>query len=196
MDELILHLTKVCTKCGQELPSTLDHFYAKKKGKYGLYPHCKKCHIVLTRPNVDAWKRANPERAKNYQIEYQIANSEKLKEKDLKRYYADPKKAYQRTKQARSNNPLPHRASEHRRRAQKSSSNGTHTADDLKRLMAQSKGRCYWCGEMILGKPHIDHIIPLARGGGNGPENLCVSCPTCNLRKGAKLPHEWTDRLF
>jgi len=32
----------------------------------------------------------------------------------------------------------------------------------------------------------IDHIIPRARGGTNAFNNLCVSCPSCNIAKGAQ----------
>lgn len=33
---------------------------------------------------------------------------------------------------------------------------------------------------------HIEHIIPLAKGGGSNEENLWLSCPVCNSHKGAK----------
>jgi len=32
----------------------------------------------------------------------------------------------------------------------------------------------------------IDHIIPLADGGKNQDQNLCLSCPTCNRYKAAR----------
>jgi hypothetical protein len=38
---------------------------------------------------------------------------------------------------------------------------------------------------------HLDHIVPLARGGEDTPENLCLSCAACNQRKHARLPHEF-----
>lgn len=41
----------------------------------------------------------------------------------------------------------------------------------------------------------VDHVVPLIKGGGNGPENIVVACATCNLKKGAKLPHEFSERL-
>lgn len=31
---------------------------------------------------------------------------------------------------------------------------------------------------------HIDHVIPIARGGSNTPANLQIAHSTCNLRKG------------
>lgn len=33
----------------------------------------------------------------------------------------------------------------------------------------------------------VDHIIPVARGGTDDPENLRAACRACNARKGARL---------
>ena len=38
--------TKVCSKCGRELPTT--EFYALKTSKDGLQSCCKKCHCAAT----------------------------------------------------------------------------------------------------------------------------------------------------
>lgn len=46
---------------------------------------------------------------------------------------------------------------------------------------------CEYCGRSVEGKSvHFDHIVPLSKGGHHSLENLCISCPSCNLRKGAK----------
>ena len=54
--------------------------------------------------------------------------------------------------------------------------------------------RCVYCGctpvQTVL---RIDHVIPVAGGGSNKPENLVTSCHDCNAGKGAvaldkKLP--------
>lgn len=50
---------------------------------------------------------------------------------------------------------------------------------------------CSYCNEGPLDSWHIDHILPWSRGGEHSVENLCVSCASCNLSKGAKTPDEW-----
>lgn len=49
------------------------------------------------------------------------------------------------------------------------------------------RGKCHWCGIALGDDYHVDHVIPLVKGGSNGPENIVCSCPPCNLRKGAKI---------
>lgn len=57
-------------------------------------------------------------------------------------------------------------------------------------LSAQPKV-CVYCGVDCADKFHVDHFMPLARGGKHEIANLRVACPTCNLRKNAKLPFDW-----
>nr|WP_139110026.1 HNH endonuclease signature motif containing protein [Ensifer sp. LC163] len=51
--------------------------------------------------------------------------------------------------------------------------------------------RCRYCGT-TEGPFHVDHILPVALGGSNDPENLTVACRDCNLSKGARLISEWS----
>lgn len=44
---------------------------------------------------------------------------------------------------------------------------------------------CQTCEDNIGQAMHVEHINP---AGGDGPENLCLSCPNCNLSK-AKATH-------
>ena len=44
--------------------------------------------------------------------------------------------------------------------------------------------RCWMCGAPW---EHIDHVIPIVRGGSNWPANLRPACQPCNSRKGARL---------
>ena len=47
--------------------------------------------------------------------------------------------------------------------------------------------RCAYCGrgEPESVKLHIDHIVPVARGGRTELENLVTACATCNIGKSA-----------
>jgi len=51
--------------------------------------------------------------------------------------------------------------------------------------------RCYLCHRHIpIGGRHVDHILPLSKGGAHTASNLAVACASCNLSKSAKLPEE------
>ena len=46
------------------------------------------------------------------------------------------------------------------------------------------------CKEIVIGKFHVDHVIPLSKGGLHTYSNVQTSHPTCNERKGPKLQEE------
>ena len=54
---------------------------------------------------------------------------------------------------------------------------------DLDRVIWESRRRCAYCRRHCGRKFHIDHRIPLSRGGTHRFENLCLACPRCNLQK-------------
>jgi 5-methylcytosine-specific restriction endonuclease McrA len=61
-----------------------------------------------------------------------------------------------------------------------------HIPDDVKHLVwTRDQGRCRHCGSTT--ELQFDHVIPVAMGGGSGPENLQVLCGPCNRRKGASV---------
>jgi hypothetical protein len=41
--------TKRCTKCGRDLPATLEYFARNKRAKSGLYPSCRECKAAAER---------------------------------------------------------------------------------------------------------------------------------------------------
>lgn len=78
---------------------------------------------------------------------------------------------------------------------------GKCTKQDIQmQIHAQTdfRGRliCWWCDQPIKGKFHIDHRIPLSRGGSNDARNLCITHGKCNLSKHDKLPQEYNGRLL
>ena len=49
-------------------------------------------------------------------------------------------------------------------------------------ILARDGHACVICGAEYLLE--VDHIVPIARGGTNAPQNLRTLCKTCNRRKG------------
>ena len=60
--------TKKCNRCDTEKP--FSEYYPHKKGKYGLYGFCKEC----TRAKRREYYVENPEKAKEYWVNYVIKN--------------------------------------------------------------------------------------------------------------------------
>jgi hypothetical protein len=69
---------------------------------------------------------------------------------------------------------------------QKSGSRRDPIPEDVKLLVwTRDGGRCVICGSKE--ELHFDHIIPVAKGGGNLAENIQILCQPCNLRKSDKI---------
>jgi hypothetical protein len=54
-------------------------------------------------------------------------------------------------------------------------------------ILERDSYTCQYCGDEAN---HVDHIVPISRGGTNDPENLVASCSSCNHRKGNRTPEE------
>jgi len=77
------------------------------------------------------------------------------------------------------------------RRARVRGAEGKHTRADVDRIFEQQGGKCAECKTRLNDKYHVDHIMPLSKGGSNWPKNLQCLCETCNVRKSAKHPLDW-----
>lgn len=93
------------------------------------------------------------------------------------------------------NNPEKMKAATRNRRARLRNSTGKHTADDVLAQIERQGGRCFWCDCDVVGNHTVDHYVPIAKGGSNGPENIVIACPSCNYRKQDKLPEEFVRYL-
>jgi len=67
---------------------------------------------------------------------------------------------------------------------------GTLSPDIRERLYKAQNGLCNGCGSE-LNESHLDHVMPLSRGGTNTDDNVQLLCPRCNLSKGTKTMEEW-----
>jgi 5-methylcytosine-specific restriction endonuclease McrA len=77
------------------------------------------------------------------------------------------------------------RQSEEKRRAQKL---GQFVENiDRQTVYDMHGGMCGICEEFIVGKFHVDHVIPLSKGGLHGYVNVQPAHPKCNVEKAAKV---------
>jgi 5-methylcytosine-specific restriction endonuclease McrA len=61
--------------------------------------------------------------------------------------------------------------------------------DERRRVQERAARRCEYCHapqEATGARFHIEHIHPLAAGGGDDFDNLAFSCPSCNLAKNRR----------
>lgn len=169
-----------CTNCRVAKPNNPGHF-PRGKGPGGLNSWCKDCF-------------SNDH----------LANRAKRNAKVSENYYAkrakDPTPFLEQRRRWRDGNREAYRdmmrAAKAKRRAQIIDAGGSYSAKDVAAILIAQKRRCWWCS-CKLTTYHVDHRIPLAKGGTNGPENIVASCGPCNQKKNAKMPWETeTPRLL
>lgn len=68
---------------------------------------------------------------------------------------------------------------------------GTLKGYEIREYLLEKFGRkCSYCGKQNTPL-EVEHIIPKSRGGSNRVDNLCISCHTCNQRKGNQTAEEF-----
>ncbi len=125
-------------------------------------------------------------KAKWYKEHLEVANEHHAKwyKEHLEQFRAYHAKYYQQ-------NPIKGRAVEATRRALKRDASVGPV--DYAVIMERDKMVCGICHKKVkLAKMHIDHIIPLSKGGPHAEHNLQVSHAACNLRKNntGRLPSQ------
>lgn len=99
----------------------------------------------------------------------------------------------------RQENPEKRRALEHKRRARIKGNGGSYTVEELHDLWHKQNGFCYYCGELLYktlnSVYHIEHKIPISKGGSNDISNIALSCAECNFRKHDKTDEEFLEVL-
>ena len=71
-----------------------------------------------------------------------------------------------------------------RRNASKRAGGGQVSTDEWQAMLDRFSGRCAKCGSSE--NIHMDHVVPLSRGGAHSIDNVQPLCQTCNLRKHTK----------
>jgi len=204
-----------CNYCNQE--KLVEEFPRWEKYQWKI------CRVCLTKKNKEYYqknrdaiqKRHQGYDRKEYMREYYQRNKKKkqaygiwynstIRGKQARRdynreYYQDTKEKQRRkAKQWRKENPDKLRLQGQVKRARKVQAESelwTH-----EEIAAQGVGFCPYCGKKIglvydSKIMHIDHKMPLCRGGSNLKENLEATCILCNLSKHTKTKEEFLCEL-
>lgn len=197
---------KKCSKCKTEKP--LEEFHKRKASKDGYRHDCKECSKVT----LKTWRKANPERDRERKRKWASENQEKLRESSRKwasenrdkvresarkwrKAHLEERREYNRKwisenrERAReycrkwaSENPDKARAKDAKRRALK---RDAMTGDPAK--IEAYYTFCRWATWATGVVHHVDHIIPLSKGGEHHEDNLTVIPAEVNMRKSDAL---------
>ena len=195
--------TKLCAKCGET--KTVDMF-AKSRCKSGISNLCRSCH----NQSKLEWSKNNKDKrreslAKHYDANYKkiierakiwkLENPLKVKKSGAKRYIKNKDRMLSMNKEWNRINSVKMRSYCAARRARLKSCNERFTNLDVDHIYTAQKGRCAYCKAKVGNRYHVDHIVPMAKGGRNRKDNLQICCPTCNLKKSAKDPIDFAQEL-
>jgi 5-methylcytosine-specific restriction endonuclease McrA len=167
-----------CAKCKTDKPAAA--FYWSRAGR--RRSPCKSC--------VRAYTSANKARRNAASLAWAERNREITRRRALDWARANPLRRLETERRSRAENREAFRVKVRNRRAALKAA-GTHDAEDVLALYDLQGGRCNGCGRRLPASYHVDHVLPVSRGGSNGPENLQLLCPYCNMSKGAKTMAEW-----
>ena len=201
---------KYCSRCKNH--KDLCCFGKNKSQKDGMQAHCKQCRKdkwhedKMTNPQKhylagkkwrennkekkaeadNRWIQNNRKRSNEIKKRWKAHNSEKVKQMNQEYSAKHREVLREKNKQWALNNPEKKNLKEARRRATKRN-NGVFLVDakEVKQMMQKP---CFYCGQKA---EHIDHIIPISRGGRHSIGNLIQACRRCNISKRDKFITEW-----
>jgi 5-methylcytosine-specific restriction endonuclease McrA len=176
---------KVCTKCKEEKP--LEEFSKNSNSSDGRQYQCKVCKAAYRASKAadiaahrKVYYAANKEKIAAYSKKYAKENKEAI---------AITKKLYSASVGGRKNR---HEARSKREEHIANTSDGSITKQSLDDLMVAQEGKCAICScdlDALENRyVHMDHILPIAKGGEHKIGNIQWTCSSCNLTKSDRVP--------
>ncbi len=186
--------TKRCSCCGEW--KQFDSFATSKgdkasKQEIALQAYCSSCSLKKSAE----WAARNKDAKRRHRRESDARNAEKLKVVRANRSNEQREARNKNHRQWRKANMDKVLMWNRLRRYKERAAGDMPHRFDIGRLLCDQDAHCTYCKELLVGEYHIDHKIPVSRGGLNEIENLQILCPTCNMKKGAMTHDEYAEKL-
>lgn len=161
-----------------------DRINARERAMYAEKRQAKKA----------AYRAANREHIKARNAKYRKRNAAKIAAYNSGYYLANSEAVNARIKRAQAANPglynQLHKAAKHRRKVRLTNNGPSERFTDLE-IFERDNWRCQLCGGAVdrtLPYPNpmsasLDHVLPIARGGGHTRKNAQLAHLGCNSRK-------------
>lgn len=188
-----------CQHCGEE--------FQKKEGFLKQHPTTKFCNRACYAKSKKVLKKclicdSNVNETRNKYCSKECASSAKripdeIKAKNTKAYH----RRYQSENRERINELSRIRNKTEKGRAEKTANrisrrgSGKITKSEIEHIKRTSSMKCYWCGANCEDDYHLDHYIPVAKGGKTNVDNMVLSCSLCNQHKSAKDPISFANSI-
>lgn len=169
--------SKSCITCGE--PKPLDAFYLNPKTVDVRDPRCKTCVLRYEKE----YREKNAEKIKERRAAHYAKNRAKIlaRNRAYKEKHRKELAAYTKNRREKMPDIVAAEARRGYRRRVRAGRSFTTAERDYLEVLRQDP--CAYCG-----KPgdHLDHIVPLARGGEGDWTNLTSACRQCNQSKSAR----------
>jgi len=163
---------------------TREDQFPKRKQRNGSLTLRNQCYSCISLYQKQ-YRNNHKEYFLNYRKLYYQRNKVRINAQNknnahkYREYYRDYAKTWAQS------NRLKRAVNESKRRSQKYGSISNYTVDDIKNLLVLQHNKCIACLQQLV-KYHIDHRVPLSKGGDNHRRNIDLLCPYCNISKGNK----------
>jgi hypothetical protein len=142
------------------------------------------------------WRAENKERLKISKAEYHAANKHEISKRGAIWRESHQEELRAASRKYRQSNPEKFRINNNNREAKKRGNGGKLSPDIIFRLLKIQGTKCAICKVNVKKTGyHLDHIVPVSRGGKNSDANVQITCPKCNLKKRDSDPIAFMQSL-
>lgn len=206
-------LTGQCVKCKSEISRKHNSAHRGEINEERRINYKDNRDEILERQRN--YRKANPEKARTWRSNAYWKDPEKIRKRSRGFYHKDPEAArarsratYQRNKESYKDRKA-ELAHKYYFSDVKSSRSRSRNKDYIRRGKKRRGVKwgmfrdwvqdmpkiCFYCGRSCEDDCHVDHFIPLSKGGAHVLTNLRMSCRSCNLSKAARMPREIEEML-